>query len=121
MRIIQTVHLSQEVPKQRGESWCRGQVSIILKNSIYESSEPNTAMAEIEKTLRRLGKLKPVIWEHADGGGEHHTGHPSLIVATVNFWLRNRDNVDRFVKTRGCPYHSYLHEVEKIMSILNLA
>ena len=78
-------------------------------------------MAEIEKTVKRMGTLKSNLWEHADGGGEHHTNHPSVIVATINFWLRNRTVLDRLVKTRGCPYHSYLHEVEKIMSILNLA
>ena len=121
MRIIPTVHLVPDIPKRRDESWCRGQVFVTLKNSVFESSEANMALAEIEKSLRRMNKLTSLVWEHADGGGEHHTEHPSVIVATVNFWLRNYDKVDRFIKTRGCPYHSYMHEVEKVMSILNLA
>ena len=121
MRIIPTVHLVQDIPTDRDESMCRGQVYITLKNSIFEPSEANKAMLEIEKSLKlNGGSLKSIVWEHADGGGEHHTGHPSVIVATINFWLRNNDKVDRIVKTRGAPYHSYLHEVEKVMSILNL-
>ena len=121
MRIVPTVHLYQDIPKHRDESWCRGQVSIILKESIFEASEANKAMAEIEKTVKRMGGFKPNLWEHADGGGKHHTNHPSVIVATINLWLRNNSAMDRLIKTRGCPYHSYLHEVEKIMSIINLA
>ena len=77
-------------------------------------------MAEIEKTLQRLGLLKANFWEHADWGSEHNVKHPSVIVAFINFWLRNREENDRSIKTRGCPYLSYLHEVEKIMCILNL-
>lgn len=120
MRIIPTVHLVQDIPTNRDETMCRGQVYITLKNSIFEPSEANKAMLEIEKSLKFKGSLKSIVWEHADGGGEHHTGHPSVIVATINFWLRNNDQVDRIVKTRGAPYHSYLHEVEKVMSILNI-
>ena len=78
-------------------------------------------MAEILKSLERMGPLKPNLWEHADGGGEHHTAHPSVIVAALNFWIATRDRLDRLIKTRGCPYLSYIHEVEKIMCILNLA
>lgn len=29
-------------------------------------------------------------------------------------------SLDRIIKTRGCPNHSYLHDVERVMSILNL-
>lgn len=98
-------------------SWLRGQVFVTLKNNIFEASEANKTLAEI---MECLSDCKPNVWLHADGGGEHHVGHPSVIAAAICFFRNMHDRVDRLIKTRGCPYHSYLHEVERVMSILNL-
>lgn len=93
------------------------QVYVTLKNNIFEASEANKALAELEHLLL---DCKPLLWLHADGGGEHHVGHPSVIGAVISLYRRMNHRVDRLIKTRGCPYHSYLHEVERVMSILNL-
>lgn len=118
IRVIPSVFFKQHIPENVDGSWLRGQVYVTLKNNIFEASEANKTLAEIEHCL---SDCKPNVWLHADGGGEHHVGHPSVIAASISLFRRMHDRVDRLIKTRGCPYHSYLHEVERVMSILNLA
>lgn len=117
LRLIPSVFLKQEIPEDINGSWLRGQVYVTLKNNLFEASEANKTLAEIATCL---SDCNPNVWLHADGGGEHHVGHPSVIAAAISFFLKMHDRVDRLIKTRGCPYHSYLHEVERVMSILNL-
>lgn len=118
IRFIPSVFLKQEIPERVDGSWLRGQVYVTIKNNLFEASEANKSLAEIEHCL---SDCKENVWLHSDGGGEHHVGHPSVIAAAICLFRRMHHRVDRLIKTRGCPYHSYLHEVERIMSILNLA
>lgn len=120
LRLIPSVFLKQEIPDSVDGSWLRGEVYVTLKNNLFESSEANKTLAEIMECLDDCKPNKPNLWLHADGGGEHHVGHPSVIGAAISFFRHMHDRVDRLIKTRGCPYHSYLHEVERVMSILNL-
>lgn len=46
---------------------------------------------------------------------------PVSLLLRFHFSVTMHGRVDRLIKTRGAPYHSYLHEVERVMSILNLA
>lgn len=117
IRLIPSVFLKQEIPETLDGSWLRGQVFVTLKNNVFEASEANKSLAEIEKCLY---DCNPNVWLHSDGGGEHHVGHPSVIAAAICMFRRLHHRMDRLIKTRGCPYHSYLHEVERVMSILNL-
>lgn len=118
LRFIPSVFLLQDIPTKVDGTWLRGQVHVTLKNNLFEASEANKALAEIVGCLK---DCQPNVWLHADGGGEHHVGHPSVIAAAICMFRTMHDRVDRIIKTRGCPYHSYLHEVERVMSILNLA
>lgn len=118
MRLIPSVFLRQDIPEDINGSWLRGQVYVTLKNNIFEASEANKTLLEIKECL---ADCEPNVWLHADGGGEHHVGHPTVIAAAISFFRQMNHRVDRLIKTRGCPYHSYLHEVERVMSILNLA
>lgn len=96
------------------------QVYVTIKDNLFEASEAKKNLAEIALLLWWEG-VNPNVWIHADGVGDHHVGHPSVIASTINMYLKMNGIVDRLVKTRGCPCHSYLHEVERVMSILNLA
>lgn len=118
VRFIPSVFLKQQIPNRLDGSWLRGQVYVTLKNNIFEPSEANKTLAEIKECLT---DCEPNVWLHSDGGGEHHVGHPSVIAAAICMFRRMHTRVDRLIKTRGCPYHSYMHEVERVMSILNLA
>lgn len=118
LRVIPSVFLRQDIPMDLDGSWLRGQVYVTLKNNLFEASEANKTLAEI---MHCLDGCEPNVWLHADGGGEHHVGHPTVIAAAISLFRHMHHRVDRLVKTRGCPYHSYLHEVERVMSILNLA
>lgn len=119
VRLIPSVLLIQEIPEDMDGTWLRGEVYVTLKNNLFEASEACKTLAEITGCLS--GRCKPNLWLHADGGGEHHVGHPSVIAAAICMFRSMSNQVDRLIKTRGCPYHSYLHEVERVMSILNLA
>lgn len=47
-------------------------------------------------------------------------GHPSVIATAIFVFRSIHRSLDRIIKTRGCAYYSYLREVERVMSILNL-
>ena len=120
-KFVPTVTLKVEKPTSADCSWYRGSVKIILKNSIFEPSTSYGALAEVERNYVSELREKPVLVMKSDGGGEHNLSFQSVQTAFVALFKRNSHNLDKIVAMNSAPYHSFVNEVERIMSIINLA
>jgi hypothetical protein len=51
--------------------------------------------------IRAREQVKTVLWIHADGGPEHNVTFPTVQAALICLYLRNRENMDIIIHTRG--------------------
>jgi len=124
VRVVPTVILVHRIPPSPSGSWYRGNVHVSIKDSVFESSEATRACAELECVFRKIhdeNEKKSFFVIHSDGGPEHNVTFPTVQTALVIMLLRSTTVLDGVCHTRGCPNNSWVHEVERIMSILNLA
>jgi hypothetical protein len=119
VKVVPTVLLKHNPPTAQECSWYSGEVSVILKNSIFEGSSAFGAMAELLETYKEELVAKAVFMLHTDGGGEHNLSFPSVQAAIADFCLTSQPG--HAVFGNSAPYYSYTNEPERVMSILNLA
>ena len=119
VKMVPTVIVHHNKPTGPESSWYNGQTTVILKNNIFEGSNAFGAMAEILLNYSDGLAEEPIFLLHTDGGGEHNLSFPSVQAAAAAFVLKARP--DHAVFTNSAPYHSFLNEPERVMSILNLA
>ncbi|ESP00199.1 hypothetical protein LOTGIDRAFT_173358 [Lottia gigantea] len=110
--IVPSVILDISIPDVTEESFYRGQVSLTLKDSVFEASSPNRFAAEVcqywdSLPEDRRGNINTLLL-FADGGPDH--------ISTFE-----HTNVDLLVAARTAPGQSYINPVERVMSILNVA
>jgi hypothetical protein len=109
-----------DIPDDISGDFYNGQVTVTLKDTLFEPSNPMRHIAEIRKTLGETGNLgKPIRLIFSDGGPDHRVTYPSVKLSLISMFLL--DNCDYVLAMRTAPHQSYRNWVERIMSILNLA
>lgn len=94
-------------------------VHIAVKSSILQASTTIRAHLEFLKLLEAKGMTgKRIGILSCDGGPEHMVKHPAVKIALILIWRQLRLN--HFVAGRSCPLNSWVNEIERIMSVLNL-
>ena len=120
--ITPSVLLDIDIPGCIEESFYRGQVTVTLKDSVFEASNPNRFVAEVINYWHRLEEEKrdacSIIFLVTDGGPEHRTTFESVKLALIH--LFKVTGVDMVVAIRMAPGQSFVNPVERIMSILNI-
>lgn len=102
------------------EIFYNGQVTVTVKDTIFQPSNPMRQIAEIRKILGETGNLgKPIRLIYSDWGPDHRVTYPSVKLSLIAMFLL--DNCDYVLAIRTAPHQSYRNWVERIMSTLNLA
>ena len=114
-----SVCLDVDVPEQTDESFYRGQVSVSLKDSVFQASNPFRHAVELENILNMKADKKPVLMLFTDGGPDHKVTFHSVKLALII--LFKRLDLELLVAGRTAPGHSWTNPAERIMSLLNLA
>lgn len=113
-----SVVLNVDIPNDISESFYRGQVSLTIKDSIFEASSPFRHVAELGKILEQDEK-KPALFIYTDGGPDHRTTYNSVKLSLIV--LFKRLELEFLVACRTAPGHSWANPAERIMSLLNIA
>ena len=119
-KITPSVIFQIDVPETNsGDFIYNGQVSVTLKDTIFQPSNPMRHIAEIRKFLGLVGKIgRPIRIVFSDGGPDHRLTYPSVKLSLMALFLI--DDCDYVLAVRTAPHQSYRNWVERIMSILNL-
>ena len=121
--IIPSVILNVDIPEDISESFYRGQVSVSLKDSVFNPSNCFRTVDEMihvvlescsEKDLNDLKSL----FLMTDGGSEHKVTYHSVKIALIAAFKKLR--LDRLIAMRCAPNQSYTNIVERMMSLLNI-
>ena len=107
-----------DIPDDITGSWYRGQVFVLLKDTVFEPSSPFRHACELYHILQSVSFSKPVLFLYSDGGPDHRLTYVSVQLSLICLFLKM--NLDFLCAGRTAPYHSWRNPVERIMSILNL-
>ena len=114
-----SVVLDVDIPNSVEETFYQGEVSLTMKDSVFQPSNPFRHVVELKNILDKKEEKKPVLFMYTDGGPDHkvtfHSVKLSLIV------LFKKMGLEFLVACRTAPGHSWANPAERIMSVLNIA
>ena len=120
MTPAQTVTLLTDIPDYSSDSFYKGKVFVAVKSSILQPSTVVRAPTELSALLKReMPTTKTIGILLTDGGPEHNITFTSVQIALV--LLSKNLNFDQLVVGRSCPQNSWTNEIERVMSVRNLA
>jgi hypothetical protein len=94
-----------DVPETITGDFYNGQVTVTLKDTIFQPSSPMRHVVEIRKFLGSVGMLgKPIQIIFSDGGPDHRLTYPSVKLSLMVLFLL--DDVDYLVAVRTAPHQS---------------
>lgn len=114
-----SVYLNVEIPETVEDTFYRGQVSVLLKDSVFQPSTAFRHAVEMESLLRNEDVLTPFLIIYSDGGPDHRITYEGVKLSLAAVF-RALD-LDLLIAGRTAPGHSWANPVERIMSVLNLA
>ena len=112
-----SVVLQCEIPDSPTGSFYRGQLHVLIKDSVLQPSTPLRHGTELTRLLQEAPT--PLLLAFTDGGGDHRSTFLSVQLSWILLFLRL--DLDMLVTCRTAPGHSYVNPAERCMSTLNLA
>ncbi|XP_053389758.1 uncharacterized protein LOC128552728 [Mercenaria mercenaria] len=113
-----SVYLECEVPMSIEKSFVRGQVNVVVNDSVFQSSNPFRHAAIVCDILAKRDPLPKVFLRFSDGGTDQRNTLESVKCAAICIFKEM--NLDMLILGRCAPGHSWVNPAERIMSILNL-
>ncbi len=117
-KVTPSTTLIVDIPDSPSDSFCRGQVVSILKDTILQPSTPLRHTAELDQVLSREDKTQPILLMYADGGGDHNITFPSVQLALMALFLMR--DLDVLIAVRCCPGRSFTNPAEKAHCVMNI-
>lgn len=116
-----SVFAVSEIPDNATDSFYNMDVTVIVKCSIQQPSKPFRHAAELAQVLRRQfpDKMPCIVIMRSDAGPDRNTRRAAVQVSLLALFL-NLD-CDYMLVAMNAAGRSYLNEVERCMSALNLA
>ena len=113
--ITPSVALSVKIPDSIEETFYNGEVSVFLKESVFE---PSSSWRHAAEMLQVIDQTKPIVAIYSDGGPDHRVTFGSVQLSLINVFLQG--DFDMVVAVRTPPCNSWKNPAERIMSVLNL-
>ena len=115
-----SVCLQVDTPEEYGASFYRGQVTVTMKDSIFQPSTPFRHAAEL-KAILNMGNENPppFLLMYSDGGPDHRVTYGGVKLSLIV--LFKLLDLDILIAARTAPGHSWANPAERIMSLLNIA
>ena len=114
-----SVSVVLKTPETIDGNWYDGEVTVCVKDSIFQPSSPTRHAVEMAELIQKKGSIHPVILIYSDGGPDHRCTYLSVMLTMVYIWLRF--DCDLLVLARTPPGNSWKNPAERTMSQLNIA
>ena len=115
--IVPSVYLAHDIPEKVNGDWYKGQVSVGLKDAVFQRSCPWRHVEELSRHLN--DKQSPILMLLTDGGPDRNLKRATVIASHISLFLKH--DLDMLVVARTVPHLSFRNPVERVMSVLNLA
>ena len=115
--IVPSVYLAHDIPEKVNGDWYKGQVSVALKDAVFQKSCPWRHIEELSRHLKDTNS--PIVLLLTDGGPDRNLKRATVIASHISLFLKH--DLDMLVVARTIPHLSFRNPVERVMSVLNLA
>lgn len=115
--IVPSVYLAHDIPEKVNGDWYKGQVSVGLKDAVFQKSCPWRHVEELSRHLKH--NHSPILMLLTDGGPDRNLKRATVIASHISLFLKH--DLDMLVVARTVPHLSFRNPVERVMSVLNLA
>lgn len=112
-----SVILRCEIPESVEKSFVQGQVTTVVGDSVFESSNPFRHAVNVTR-LAKIENRPKVLMKFTDGGTDQRNNLESVKLS--NICLFKEMDLDMLIHARCAPGHSWTNPAERIMSILNI-
>ena len=110
-----------DIPEDITQSYCKGQVNVTYKDSIFQPNSSFRFAAELLKVLNESNfstEVMPHIFMVTDGGPEHCVNFHAIKIPLLI--LFREVHLQSLVAIQTAPGHSYINTFKRIMSIVNI-
>ena len=119
--IIPSVTLNINLPDSPTESFYDGEVSVILKDAIFQPSSAFRHAAETTALLKNRyedDSMPSHLLLYTDGGPDHRCNFLSVMYSMVYMFIEL--DLDSLILARNAPGHSWRNPAKRTMSVINL-
>lgn len=113
-----SVYMQCDVPGSIDKPFYRGKVTVVVNDSVFQSSNPMRHATTLLKQIQKLQDKPKVVLKFSDGGTDHRTNLGHVIVSAI--CLFKELDLDLYVAARCAPGQSWINPAERVMSILNI-
>lgn len=115
-----SVLLQCEIPPSVDNSFVRGQVTVFVNDSVFQTSNPFRHAVQLIQTVREreCEQTPSVLLKFTDGGTDHRNTLESVKCAMICIFKVL--DIDFLVAARCAPGQSWTNPAERVMSILNI-
>lgn len=113
-----SVYMQCDVPESIDKPFYRGKVTVVVNDSVFQSSNPMRHATTLLKQIQKLQDKPKVVLKFSDGGTDHRTNLGHVIVSAI--CLFKELDLDLYVAARCAPGQSWINPAERVMSILNI-
>jgi hypothetical protein len=115
--IVPSVYLQHDIPDKVNGDWYKGQVSVGLKDAVFQKSCPWRHAEELSRHIKR--NKTPILMLLTDGGPDRMLKRATVVASHISLFLKY--DLDMLIVARTVPFLSFRNPVERVMSVLNLA
>eukprot|EP00889_Picochlorum_renovo_P006413 jgi/Picre1/33443/NNA_008767.t1 len=113
--LVPSVYLQHAIPSEVQGDWYKGQVSVGLKDGVFQKSCP---WRHAEELKRQYGDSDaPIVILLTDGGPDRMLKRATVLAAQISLFLSL--DLDMLIVSRTVPHLSFRNPVERVMSTLN--
>lgn len=116
--ITPSVYMQCSVPDDISKSFYRGAVTVVVNDSVFQSSNPFRHAAALVKQVRKNECSPSVVMKFSDGGTDQRNTLEAVKVSLICVFREL--NVDLLIAARCAPGQSWTNPVKRVMSILNI-
>jgi hypothetical protein len=117
-----SVYLHNAIPETSEQSFCRGQVTVVVNDNILQQSSPiRHAAAMIAIMLAKYSNdtMPSMLMKFSDGGTDQRNTLESVKCSLIAIFKLL--NLNKLIAARCAPGQSWINPAERVMSLLNIA
>jgi hypothetical protein len=118
-----SVYLQSAIPQSHDQSFCRGQVTVVVNDNILQPSSPVRHAAAMIAMMRAKyadsHAIPSVLLKYSDGGTDQRNTLESVKCSLIAIFKLL--HLDMVIAGRCAPGQSWSNPAERIMSLLNIA
>ena len=109
-KLTPSVVLVIDIPDNIDQSFYCGQVTVTVKDSLFQQSSPMRHSSEIRKALSDQQRERPIRMLFTDGGPDHRVNYPSVKLALIAMF--RQDDLDYLI---GIAYF-HIHFISIVLN-----